>query len=164
MNLVSLLTSIENLVQKNNTTTSSHDISSSLNTRVKVFYKGVTGFADTIPIPINLYPAVCVEINNKTEEMISIGRPGVRDLDITFSIVQIVHYGAGITDGRETSDLELIRLTQNIENMLRANISASGTVESLEIQATEFSNIVRSPDIYNSVSKINILTKLKSRS
>lgn len=164
MNIVSLLTSIENLVHKNNTITSSYDISSSLNSRVKVIYKGVAGFSDTIPIPANLYPAVCVEINNKTEELFAIGRPGTRDLDINFNIVPIVHYGAGITEGRETSDLELIRLTQNIENMLRAHISASGTVETLEIQSTDYSNILKSPDVYNSVSKINVLTKLRSRS
>ena len=165
MNLVSLLTSIENLVNKNNTTTSSYDISSSLNTRVQSIHKGVRGFSESTPIPINLYPAVCVEIDNKIEEFIVVGNTARRDLEIIFNIVSITHYGTGIVgDGRESGDLECIRLTQNIENMLRQNISASGTVESLEIQSTDFSNIIKTPETWNSVSKINILTKLKSRS
>lgn len=164
MNLVSLLTSMENLIIKNNTTTSSYDISSSLNTRVQSIYKGVRGFSETVPIPKNLYPAVCVEIDNKVEEFFVVGNTARRDLDIVFNIVSIVHYGAGILGGLETSDMESLQLTQNIENMLRQNISASGTVESLEIQSTDFSNIIKTPDTYNSVSKINILTKLKSRS
>ena len=164
MNLVSLLTSMENLVNKNNTTTSSYDISSSLITRVQTIYKGVQGFSENIPIPNHLYPAVIVEMANKAEEFVFIGNSAKRDMEITFSIVPIIHYGAGTTGGLENSDMELIQLTQNIENMLRQNISASGTVESLEITSTDFSNIIRSTDTYNSVARINVLTKLKSRS
>ena len=164
MNLVNLLTSMENLISKNNTTTSSYDISSGLETRVQTIHKGVRGMAENIPIPNNLYPAIIVEIDSKTEEKILIGNTSKRDLDVTFGIIPIVHYGAGQVSGRETSNMELVRLTQNIENMLRAHISASATVESLDIQSTDFSNIINSPDIYNSVARINILTKLKSRS
>jgi len=164
MNIVSLLTSIENLVDKNNTITSSYDISSTLQTRVQSIHKGVRGISESIPIPTHLYPAVIVEIDTKVEEFIVVGNSAKRDLDIVFGIVPIIHYGAGTAEGRENSDMELILLTQNIENMLRQYISASATVESLEIQSTDYSNVLRSPDIYNSVSRINILTKLKSRS
>jgi hypothetical protein len=155
---------MENLIIKNNTTTSSYDISASLNKRVQSIYKGVRGFSEVKPIPINLYPAVCVEIDNKIEEFIVVGNSASRDLEINFSIVPIVHYGAGIQGGLDVSDTEIIRLTQNIENMLRQNISASGTVESLEIINTDFATVLKSTDTYNSVSRINVLTKLKSRS
>ncbi len=164
LDMVSLLTSMENLLEKNNTTTSSNDVSASLNKRVQGFYKGVRGFSDNIPIPRTLLPAVCVELDAKTEELPFMGGNAVRDMDVTFDIVPITGYGAGVSEGLENSDLELIRLTQNIEGLIRTKITLSSTVESLEITSTDFSVVVKSPDTYVSVARISLLAKLRSRS
>lgn len=158
----SILTSVENFLLKNNTTTSSYDISSGLNTRVIGFYKGVEGISEKIPVPINLYPAIFVELNSDNEEirLMSQRASGQRDIEIDFAIVSVVNYGIGQNDAVETSDLEVITLTQNIKNLIRSDITLSSTVQMIEAPATDYSIQVGDTDTYNSVSRIQCTVKL----
>jgi len=160
VDLTSILGSLENLLHKNNTVSSSSDISNSLNKRVQVFYKGSRGMSNKQPVPKTLYPCVFVELGNKTEEFITVGNNAKRDMNIEFDIVPVVDYGIGTFDSRENSDIELIKLSQNIESLIRANITLSSTVHQALIINSTYDVELKADDTYISVSRITLLTKL----
>ncbi|MHA1866629.1 MAG: hypothetical protein ACTSXD_01025 [Candidatus Heimdallarchaeaceae archaeon] len=143
----SLSDSIVNLLDKNNTTTSSYDISDGLAIRVKQIKKG---YSKATPIPIQLYPTVFVELQTKKEEFSQLGKSSRRKVNIVYDIVPVVYY-----KGREESDEQLLLLVQNIENLLRNKIDLSATVDFSVIEATDFDVIYRD-DIWNSVAKITL--------
>ena len=161
-----VLTSLENYLIKNNTTTSSNDISAGLSNRVVGFYKGVEGISEKIPVPINLYPAIFVELNSDTEEirLMSQRASAQRDIEIDLAIVSVVNTGIGTTTPVENSDLEIITLTQNIKDLIRSDITLSSTVQWIESAATDYSIQVGDTDTYNSVSRIQVTTKLYNKS
>jgi len=161
MNVVSLLESFKNLLNKNNTVTSSYDISESLNERVKKIYKGVEGMHRTLPVPVSRYPVVFVEIASKPEEFVELGNSARRDIEFNFQLVGITNYGIGSLDegtARENSDNEVIQLTQNIETLLRNKITLSNTVDYCAISDVDYSADV-SEKTYNSIAIINVMAK-----
>jgi len=160
ISLTSILGSLENLIHKNNTISSSLDISANLNKRVMSFYKGSRGMNNKQPVPRSLYPAVFIEIGNKTEEFITVGNNAKRDMNIEFDIVPVIDYGIGVAESREKSDLEIITLSQNIESLIRSTITLSGTVHSALILNSSYDVELKADDVYVSVSRITILTKL----
>lgn len=158
LNVSSVLTSIENLLVKNNTTSSSDDISSGLTKRVQVFRKGVRGISEKTPLAKNVqYPAIFTELSSKEEELRSIGNNSKRDISVEFLIVPVVDYSGTPGSGIYDSDNEVMILTQNIEGLLRGNITLSSTVSWSEVVSTDWSNQIRD-DAHNSVSKITLKT------
>ena len=159
--IVGLITSLKNLLNENNTNTSSYYISSSITTQVQQVLIGVDGSAEQIPIINNMYPSIILELKNKKEEFAELGRTSRRQTTIDIDIISIVHYGIGETNlsglsgqGRQKSDLECIQLTQNIENLIRNKITLSETVDSCIIKNVDY-GIKFYNDTYNSVSKIS---------
>jgi len=160
MDLVTLLGKIESLIEKNNTTTSSYDISSGLNERVVGFLKGTDGLSGRASIPKNLYPYVFTELVSKEEDFAQVGNSSNRDTVTQFRVIPVTDYGLGSTvgasEGLEVADLELIKLAQNIENLLRAKISLSSTVDHILISNTEYGTIFKEPKTYNAAATINL--------
>jgi hypothetical protein len=157
IDIVSKLTSIKNLLEKNNTITSGDDISSGLTTRVRSFYTGVRGFAENKPIAKTQYPAICIELSSKLEILPDIGNNTKRDMEIYYDIVTIVDHVESPGTGREDSDEELIILAQNVEALLRGNITLSTTCDWCEIENTDYSETYRE-DSHNSVARISLKT------
>jgi len=160
LDLTSQLTSLVNLLDENNTTTSTYNISASLSSsKVKTVYKGVAGMHESFPVPATMYPCVFVELVSKSEELNEIGRSARRWVDMTFDIIPVTNYGMGQSGvDRTASDVEIIQLTQNIEALIRANITLSSTVDIAEIRDTDYS-VRLSNDTYNAVSRIRLSCK-----
>lgn len=134
-NVTAIRESIRNLIEKNNTTTSSYNISANLEVKVKAVKKG---FSKNKPIANNQYPIVWVELPAKTEEPIVIGRTSNRDILMAFNIRCATFQGIGQFDGREQGDEEMYILSNNIEALFRGNIKVSNTVEWAIVKATQY--------------------------
>ena len=158
LSITALLTSVENLLIKNNTSTSSWYISNGLNEKVRSFYKGNDGFSENKPIAKTQYPAICVELKSKNEEMKIISREK-RDATIRMTIVCITNYISGLTDTKENSDMESIAFSQNVEYLIRNNVTLSATVHMMQIESTEYGVDIRE-DYYNAVSRIHLLINM----
>jgi hypothetical protein len=160
LDLTAQITSLVTFLNDNNTTTSSNYISSSLSSsKVKTVYKGVSGMHQSFPVPATMYPCIFVELVSKTEEFRELGRSARRWVDITYDIIPITNYGMGqVGIDRTVSDVEIIQLTQNIEALIRANITLSSTVDITEIKKTDYS-VKISNDTYNAVSRIRLSCK-----
>ena len=152
---------IRNLIEKNNTITSSFDVSANLNTRIKNVFKG---FAKDKPIPNNQYPVVWVELKNDLEDSIAIGRRSSRDISMSFNIKCVVNYGFGVFDGRETSDDEMYQLATNIKTLFRNNIKVSNTVEWAKVDDTEYDVIEHAEKTWNSIADVSLLVFKKVNS
>ena len=158
MNLTNFIGSIENLLNKNNTTTSSDDISSGLVTRVQTFKHGLAGMSDQWPVAKFLYPIIFVELNTKTEEMVTLGNTARRNQTVSVDIVSVLEYGAGSLDAIEDSDNEILTLTQNIENMIRQypRLSQTSLILSANIGSTDYTVKKAGDETYNNVSSIHL--------
>ena len=154
LNLVTLQASLKNLIDKNNSTTSSYDISSSLNERVK--FIGI-GDVDNSPIPNTQYPAVLVKLKSKSEEFSQLGNSAKRKCNISFEVCPITMYGMGVGLGGQKADEECIYLAQNIEALLRAYITLSSTVDYSLIVNTTFEDKVQN-DTWNKIARITLET------
>ena len=158
------LTSIENLLIKNNTSTATYDISSALHARVKTFYKGASKMYIDFPVPQTLYPCIFTELKSKTEEYRVIRRPSnaQRDLSVQVDIIPVCSYGAGMVDARENASLECLQLTQNIEDILRNNITLSiSSVHMSNIVNTEYGVKIKN-EYYNSLAIISLNIKTRA--
>jgi hypothetical protein len=158
-NVVTFLTKIESLLNKNNTISSSYDISDSLNKRVQRFYKGTSGMHTSLPVIDELYPCVFVEMDSKEEDWSQIGNSARRNMEIRFNIIPVVNYGMGATTdetaGRELSNIECIQVTQNIEYLLREKITLSQTtIQWNKIENTDYSQTLNEENTYNSMGII----------
>lgn len=154
LDLISIRSSIKNLLVKNNTNTSSFNISANLSTTVQQI---VAGYHLSKPTPDFMYPAVWVELKNKSEEFGLIGNSAKRDGVINFDIVAIVQDGLGQFDGREKSDIEMIQLANNIEGIFREKIQLSQTsvITSSLVTNTDY-DVIESNDTYNSIAIIEL--------
>jgi hypothetical protein len=154
------LTSLTNLLNKNNTNTSSFDVSDGLNKRVQRCFKGTAGLSSDIPTLLDDYPILCVELVTTPEELVSIGNNPKRDVEINYDIIPITHYGASTEltapQNVEVSHKELINLTSNIHDLIRNNITLSGTVERMEIEGTDWGVSIGEPTVYNQASRIRV--------
>jgi len=164
LDLVTKLTSWENLMHKNNTTTSGNDISSGLNERVQSFLKGIDGMHSRVPLPNTMYPVIFTELVTTPELFAQIGNSANRNVTINFNYVAVIDYGLGSEanagEGMENSDLELIKLTQNMTALLRQKITLSSTVDDSNIDNVLYDTIVREPKIHNGVATINMTANL----
>lgn len=157
---LTLADSIRNLFNKNNTTTSSYNISNGMSTTVQNIF---TAFHKSKPLADYQYPAIFVEPSGKSENHDTIGNTGKRNMEISFDIVSIVQYGLGQENGGELSDRQLILLTDNLEYLLRnhTRLSSTSYVLNHSAQATEYA-IEEYNDTYNSISKISLQIQARS--
>jgi len=157
---------LKNLFDKNNVTTSSYDISDGMYKRVECIKTGVQGSHKT-PVPNIICPMIYLELKDKTEEFATACQGGKKLITLNYDIVPVVNYGFGFAEntvtGRDYSDIYLIKLTDNIESLLRDKPQLSITsVNVSEIGSTEY-DIMESNDTWNSVSKINLTVELLTR-
>jgi len=151
-------TTLGNLILKNNTTTSSTDISTGLTKRVQ---RVITGYSK-IPIPNIVYPVIFVELKSDTAAFDLIGSAANRKNVITFDIISIVDSGFGQTSGRDISDVQMLKLTDNIKTLLDAYPKLSSTSISYAVRTnTEYD--IGQNDTYNSISKITLNVEYRSR-
>lgn len=142
---------IHNLINKNNATGSSYDISSGLNERVQ---NVIAGYSKQ-PAGIDKTPMVFVEFRSHEEEFNQMGNVDSRDVFSEYDIIPIVDYGAGQANGRKKSDDDMITLTQNICDLFRTFHNVSSTVGWCRVAGTEL-DIAEGTDIYNSASRIRL--------
>ena len=142
--------SVVNLLDKNNTTTSSADISGGLVNRVKVVRRGKYSIA---PIPNTQYPCVFVRVRSKDSDTFEhLGNCNhKRDQYANVEIVPIVQLGTNLN-----SEAEMYKLTSNIEALIRAHISLSSTVNDCLIVGVDYDSESVSDEFHNVFSIINI--------
>ena len=157
---LTLADSILNLINKNDTDTSSYDVSASLNQRVQY---GVVGYHIKKPLRVDQYPAIFVEPGNRVEEFETASGSGSRTMNVPFSIVAITQYGAGQEDGRNLADREMIQLSDNLSYLFRTYPRLSNTSYVLQagIDGVEF-GVEEYENTYNSISRINLTVRIKS--
>lgn len=166
LNVSTFLTSVENLFHKNNTTTSSYDISSGLSKRVLSFHKGAQNMYKNLPIAKTLYPAIIVELDGKSEEFGMLGN-NKRNIDINFSVIAITDYFSGPSDstsGLESATIENIKLSQNVEALIRQypKLSQTAIVMKTDIDSTSYGVVAKSDGTYNSISRTQCIAKILS--
>jgi len=157
---LTLADAIKNLIDKNDTDTSSYDVSASLNSRVQ--YTTV-GFHNNKPVPLFNYPAIFVEPGTRQEEYETLSTSHSRTMIVPFSIVSIVNYGEGQEDGRRLADRESIQLSDNLTYLFRnfERLSSTSYVMQAVVDSVEF-DIQESENTYNSISKITLQVKVKN--
>lgn len=159
LSIINILTAVKNLLDKNNTTTSQYDISANLERRVVETYKGVSGLYEHKTIPKNYYPCIFVELDSASEDIAELGNSARRDIKGTINIIAITMLEKFA--GAETADIEIIKLSENIQKLLRNKITLSGTVDYIEDLSVDY-NVISKADIYNNISKITITFKILS--
>lgn len=148
--MYSLTSIVVNLIDKNNTTTSSLDVSSGLTERVKLIRRGKY---DITPIPNTQYPCVFVRVRSKDSDIFEkLGQcNNKRDQYANVEIVPIVMAGT-----HYDSEKEMYNLTSNIEALLRAKISLSSTVNDALITGVDYDATPIDDEFHNIYSIINV--------
>jgi hypothetical protein len=155
VNTLTIKDSVLNLLDKNNTATSAYDISSGIYQRIQM----ITGANSEKQPVLNIqYPAVFVEVKKDRDKIVQLGATARRSVEIDVDIVPIIDYGITLENAREESDNELVRLTDNIKNLIRNFITLSTTVDSMEVMETTY-DAKYSDNVYNSNSRISLLIK-----
>ena len=151
----------------NATTTSATGISYVLQLKVRSFYNGVEGLADSLPIPKTFYPAVVVELSSKSEDFWEVGNSARRKMDVRFNIVSITDFGAGTTtptvNAQENAMLEAVKLSQNIEGLIRTKTSLSlpAYVLFCNVESTEY-GVTKREEIYNAMVRTKCVAQIMS--
>jgi hypothetical protein len=163
LDLVGQLTSLENLLKKNNTNTSTYDISDGLQHRVQMFRKGSENLHSRIPVPNNLYHIIFCELPNQSEAFAQLGNSANRNVTLNFNIIPVVNYSQGakteVGENQEINDLETIRLAQNIQALIRANITLSQTVQDSNISDVSYGVVQNANKAYNGMATISLEIK-----
>ena len=157
--IVTFSDSLKNLFDKNNTTTSSYDVSGSLKTRVA---KVTVGYHKDKPIPNTNYPCIWVEPRRSENEFAVTGRNALRDITIDYDIVAITNVGLGYESGREVADREMLQLSTNIETLLRnyPQLSVTTQVMSSLVNNCEY-GAIETNETYNSMANIGLQIKIR---
>jgi hypothetical protein len=151
MNYNSILDSIANLISKNNTTTSSYNISLSMTSKVLT----IKSSSIKNPIPNVILPAIIIDIENNKSEFQSLGSGAIKKHIFNVSIYGIVDYGMGQPQGRDLSDAEMMILAGNVEKLFNYYIGISGTVDYSNITNVDY-DVEMGNDTWNSGFKINL--------
>jgi len=158
MNINSLTASWESIFRNANTTTADNDLSNNLNIRVKKISSGVEGSHEILPTINIQYPLVFIESVDAVHEFESVGRNARRNIEFSFNIVAITHYGLGTGDegqGRKNADKESMELAANIETIIRNNINMCSTVDYAWVDNASYSSKF-GEKAYNALSKISV--------
>jgi hypothetical protein len=144
--------SLQNLITKNNTITSSWNLSSSLSSQI-VTISG--GNSNRVPVLNIDYPAVFIELDGINDNHVEMGKTSRRDVEMSFKITCVTDYGIAREDYEDT-DNEMIQLTYNLHNLLRNNVKISNTCDSCLITGTDYTT---DEGTYNARSVTNLLIK-----
>ncbi len=158
--IVTFSASLKNLIHKNNTTTSSNDVSGTLKNRIQ---KITVGYHKGKAIPTINYPCIWVEPASMVNDFSEIGSSVNRNMTLDFDIVAITNEGLGYDNGRETSDNEMLQLETNLEKLFRnyPRLSITSQVQSSLITGVMF-DVAESNDTYNSMAKLRLTVNIKS--
>lgn len=135
--------SLRNLLVKANTSTAACPLTTSLNSSIDndMIRVGIKDSHENMAIPDTRYPTIIVEAENQNNAFRQLGNTSSRDKTFNWDIVAMTKYGQG-TGGeliaRENSDLELMQLVSNIEQIIGQNISLSNTVAWARVDNIEF--------------------------
>jgi hypothetical protein len=154
MNLKTVRNAIVSILDANNTTTSSYDISGSLQTRVQ---RVIAGHPKR-PVGLDEYPVIFVSLSGKSEESPFLGDSAARDVSVDWT----VHCLTCLSESATSAENECITLTDNVEHTLRNYIDLSGTVDYSTLDSTEYS-LEDENSTYVHTGRIGLVTKLWSR-
>jgi len=155
INVLTIKTKVIDTLKGANTNTATTDLSGNLKKKVA---KISGSNAEKKPLLNIHYPALFVEVKNEVDDFYLMGNSENRDVEIGIDVVAVVDYGVGLSDAREESDDELIRLSNNIQTIFRKNISLSSTVDSCLVANTNY-EAEYVEDTYNSQSRISLIIK-----
>lgn len=154
INTFTLRETIRNLIDKNNTNTSSFDIGGDIYKQPQNIKAAYHDNKTTKNID---YPFIWVELRNKVDELVLMGtaNKSKRNSTVDFDITCIVQTGVGQTGGKDISDDNMIKLANNVENLLRnfPQLSATSLVTQSVITGTEY-DVTEAEDFYNSIATI----------
>ena len=151
---------IKTLIDDNNTTTSSYDVSGSLKTRIQ---KVTVGYHRFKPIPLIDYPCIWVEPVHRSNDFSEIGNSANRNMNMDYDIVGITNEGLGYANGRETADREMLQLESNLELLFRNYPRLSNTAQVLWSLVTDVSfDVSEFNDTYNSMAILRLNIQVKS--
>ena len=159
LDLINLMSTTAALIGRNNTSTSSYNLKSGLNVGAQKIFTGARGLHEKMPVSFDVYPVIFVELGSKTESYNRMGSSGKRDVTIEADIVAVTQYGIGAGDenvGRQLADAECIKLTQNVEELIRNKIDLSLTCSHCLIRNTQYAIGVGGEQTYNAVGIINL--------
>lgn len=152
LDLHSIRASVTNFISKNNTTTSSYNVSSGLSKKLTGV---IAGYHKSPRQNINL-PYIWVELKRDREAFDSVGQRARRKVVIEFDIIGEVNTGLGQYSGRGASDTEMIKLAQNVKNLLRSNPTLSSTAYNCLVTDTEYDLKLGANDTYDSIFRISL--------
>lgn len=141
---------IIDLLDRNNTTTASIDISGGLERRVQLIKRGKV---DVTPIPNTQYPAVLIQVDTKDpDEFSKLGACNhKRDQYANIRIIPINMNGKHVDAVDEN-----YRLTSNIEALLRSKINLSQTVDDALINGVDYDAEPINDEFHNVFSVIEV--------
>lgn len=160
LDLSSLTSIVVNMIEKNNTTTSSFDLSNGLAKRVQ---KIGIGEADIVPILTTQYPAVLVYLESQEEDWASLGTTARREIDLNYVITPITYYGMGQAGDQagELSYQELYKLTGRIEGIFRNHPDMSSTSGVMECRCSSVQyGKIKGDNYYCQTAKIKLNIKM----
>jgi hypothetical protein len=135
VNELDIKNSLQNLIVKNNTNTSSYYLSSSITSKV-VTISGAS--AERVPVLNINYPAIFIELDSLTDNHVEMGMSSRRDVELGFKITCVNHEETIAINNAEDVDNDMIQLTYNLHNLLRNSIKVSNTVDSCLVTGTEY--------------------------
>jgi hypothetical protein len=134
------LSAVYNCVAQANTTTAAVDLSSGMTTRVSDanIYKSDPAI---VGLRGDIYPAVFVRVNKKTEDFAGIGSTGPararKQATVLYDIV-CFYRKDGAHSKQETVMTELHRFAENVEGVFQQECTLSGTAMWCQVRETNF--------------------------
>ena len=162
LNVKSIMSTTVAWLKANNST--STGISKNMSKRVQNWYQGVEGMHQDLPISIEGYPVVFLELKTQEEDWAELGNTAKRWIDFQFDIVAVTQTPAGSSSegfAREYASNECIVLSNNLQEWLRTNIPLSNTVQYFRPVGVDY-NATPDEGYYNCVSKIACEAKILS--
>jgi len=105
-----------------------------LNTNLsRVVMQVVDGDPFIVPIPNTMYPTIMVDLMGMEEEWSDLGNSR-KNITLTLNIYCLIFYQGTSAD----SDKEAHHLADNVEQIIRADVTLSGTVDWMSPASTDF--------------------------
>lgn len=134
------LDAVINVLKNSNTTTSSPDLSGGLTTRIdsdNIFKADV----ETVGIKNYNFPQIFVRISNKTEDFAGLGNTGLsnsrKSAEVIYDVVGL-YKKEGAWSKHDDLLTDVYKMADNIESVLRQNITLSNTALWCQPQTTDF--------------------------
>ncbi len=139
IDIATIKTNIKNVLDTNNTTTSSVlDLSSSMTQRVQ---KVLTVNPERIPLQASFFPCVTTYIESKTINHKDISRTALaakKEAELSFKVVGMVWNHNWVDDLSDPADNDIELLMENLEQVLRSDPRLSNQVNWAIPQNTDY--------------------------